>query len=84
MTIFVSTAAPCHSYRFEHNSRRPVNDASTNDLSAASDAQDYHGVGHQDNLLLRTSDSMFRLPSEASDLILSYLSPGALDAARHN
>ncbi|KAL9130273.1 MAG: hypothetical protein Q9175_007063, partial [Cornicularia normoerica] len=52
------------------------------EYESASDAYHYHAEG-RDNILLGTTGPIFRLPSEVSDLILSYLSPAALDAARH-
>ena len=51
--------------------------------SCASDVLHESAESHGDNLLLGTKDPIFKLPSEVSDLILSYLSPAALDAARH-
>ena len=80
-------AGPCHDNRFGHNSPCHLNNASTNGLSAEIDcASSAHHCNAEDgtiNLLLGTSGSIFNLPPEVSDLILSYLSPAALDAARH-
>ena len=75
-------ACPCHGKRFEHNAQRHVNNASANgELFERNCASDNHR--HGDNILPDTSDTLFNLPREVSDLILSYLSPAALDAARH-
>ena len=78
---------PCHGSRFEHSARRRANNASMNRRSAeidrASDAHHNHEEDHRDSLPLGINTSLFELPSEVSDLILSYLSPAALDAARH-
>lgn len=77
---------PCHGNQFGHNAWHRVSNASMTGHSAenerASDAYHYHAEG-RDNILLGTTGPIFRLPSEVSDLILSYLSPAALDAARH-
>ena len=53
------------------------------DNHCASDTHPYHADTHGDNPLLGTSGPLFKLPWEVSDLILSYLSPAALNAARH-
>ena len=45
--------------------------------------QRYHTDCHGESLLPNTSGTIFNLPREVSDLILSYLSPAALDAARY-
>ena len=79
---------PCHSTRFrQNNARRQVNsaltDESSTEIDRATETHRYSGEGHQDNLLVGASDPISRLPPEVSDLILSYLSPAALDAARH-
>lgn len=80
-------AFPCPRNRFEHNAGRQVNGAVTNGSTAgidsASEVHHYHGEGHEDRLQLGSSDPIFKLPSEVSDLILSHLSPAALDAAAH-
>ena len=80
-------AYPCHANRFGHDAQRQVNNASANGNSAeidcASGAHHCNTEGHGDNLRIGTSASIFNLPREISDLILSYLSPAALDAARH-
>ena len=78
-------AYPCDGNRFGYNAHYRVNNASANGHSAeiecASDAHHLYAEGHVDELLLGTSGSIFNLPREVSDLILSYLSPAALDAA---
>lgn len=78
---------PCQSNRFGHQARCRVSNASVDRCSAesdcASDVLHYPVEGHGDNLLLGTDGPIFKLPSEVSDLILSYLSPAALDAARY-
>ena len=79
---------PCHSTRFRHNNvRRQVNSASTEEFSpeidCATETHRFCGEGLEENLLVGTSDPLSKLPPEVSDLILSYLSPAALDAARH-
>lgn len=78
---------PCHGNRFGNNARCRVNNASMNwdsaETDSASDAHRYHAEGHGDTLSRGTNGLLFKLPSEVSDLILSYLSPAALDAARH-
>ncbi len=77
----------CQGDRFGHNAQRRVNNASVKEYCAGSDctsdAHDYRVEGPRDNLMLGNSGPIFKLPSEVSDLILSYLSPAALDAARH-
>ncbi len=77
----------CQGDRFGHNARRRVNNASVQGYSAetdcTSDTNDFRVEGSRDNLMPGTSGPIFKLPSEVSDLILSYLSPAALDAARH-
>ena len=71
-------ACPCHGKRFEHNAQCHVNNASANgELFGRKCASD------GDNSLPDTSGTIFNLPREVSDLILSYLSPAALDAARY-
>ena len=79
---------PCHDTRFrQNNARRQVNSASTDESSTefdcATETHRYRGEGHGYNLLVNTSDPISKLPPEVSDLILSYLSPAALDAATH-
>ena len=77
-------AYPCHDNHFGHNSPRQLNNASTDGLSAEIDcATSAHHCNAKDGTLLGTSGSILNLPPEVSDLILSYLSPAALDAARH-
>ncbi len=46
-------------------------------------ASDVYAEVHGDKVQPGTSGPIFNLPPELSDLILSYLSPAALDAARH-
>ena len=79
---------PCQDTRFRHNNaRRQVNSAATDDCSLqidrATETRGHCGEGREENLLAGTSDPISKLPPEVSDLILSYLSPAALDAARH-
>lgn len=78
---------PIKRNRIGHVARCRVNSSSIDRYSAESDcASDVlHSSAeiHGDNLLLSTNDPTFKLPSEVSDLILSYLSPAALDAARY-
>ena len=80
-------ACPCHANRFGHDAQCQVNNASANGNSAESDcasgAHHCNAEAHGDKILIGTSVSIFNLPPEISDLILSYLSPPALDAARH-
>ena len=69
-------ACPCHGKRLEHNEEYHVNNASANgELFGRNCASD--------NSFPDTSGTIFNLPREVSDLILSYLSPAALDAARY-
>ena len=76
-----------HGECFEHNAQRQVNNATGNGhstyIGCISDADSYHAKDPRDNLLLDTSGPLSKLPPEVLDLILSYLSPAALDAARH-
>lgn len=78
---------PCQSDHFGHLARCLVSNASVSRYSGesdcASDVLHYPSKGHGDYSLLGTSGPIFELPSEISDLILSYLSPAALDAATH-
>ena len=65
---------------------RTRNDSTTErstENECASGAHYCHGVGRGGELVPGATDPIFRLPSEVSDLILSYLSHAALDAARH-
>ena len=65
---------------------RMTNDSTTEhsaENECAYGAQHCHGVGRGGKLVPGATDPMFRLPSEVSDLILSYLSHAALDAARY-
>lgn len=70
-----------------HNDRPRMNSASSDgdstEIASASAGLHYNAEGHRDDLLPGTSDPIFILPSEVSDLILSYLSPAELDAVRH-
>ena len=72
--------------RFELNAHCRVKNASVNESSgaidSAADAHCYHGQ-ETGELLPSSSDPILKLPLEVSDLILSYLSPAALDAATH-
>lgn len=75
-------ACPCHGKPFEQNAQCQVNNASANEESfGTSCASNDHR--QRDNSLPGTSGTIFNLPREVSDLILSYLSPAALDAARY-
>lgn len=75
-------ACPSHDNHLVHNVQSRVQCASTNGHSAEIEcASGAHG--HGDSLLLATSGSILNLPPEVSDLILSHLSPAALDAATH-
>ena len=75
-------ACPCHGNRFEHKVQCHVNNASSNgELFGRNCASVNHS--HGDNSLPDTSGTLFNLPREVSDLILSYLSPADLDAARY-
>ena len=75
-------ACPCHGKPFEHNAQGQVNSASANgELLERNCASDDHR--HGDISLPDASGTIFNLPREVSDLILSYLSPAALDAARY-
>lgn len=78
---------PCQSDHFGHLARSRVSNASVSRYSVESDRASkvlhYPAEGRNDNLLLGTNGPIFILPSEVSDLILSYLSPAALDAARY-
>lgn len=78
---------PSHGNRFGRTARRRQSNASMKghspELDRASDVRHCHAMGDGGNLQLSTSDPIFNLPSEVSDLILSYLSPATLDAARH-
>ena len=65
---------------------RTRNDSTTERSTAnecANGAHHGHRVGRGGKLVPGATDPIFRLPSEVSDLILSYLSHAALDAARH-
>lgn len=78
---------PCHGNHIGHDAHCQCHDASMVAVSAAkdcaSDAHHCYPESHGDNLLLGTSNSIFNLPPEISDLILSNLSPAALDTVRH-
>lgn len=78
---------PWHGNRIGDNAQRRFDNTSMNgcsgDNDCASDFHHYRAEGHGDKLLRGTGDPMFKLPPEVSDLILSYLSPAALDAARY-
>ena len=78
---------PCQSDHFGHLTRCRVSNASISRCSVesdwASDVLHYPAEGRDDNPLLGTNGPMFKLPSEVLDLILSFLSPAALDAARY-
>ena len=78
---------PCHGNQIGDITRYRMTNDSTADHSAenecASGAHHCHGVDRGGKLVSGATNSMFRLPSEVSDLILSYLSHAALDAARH-
>ena len=75
-------ACPCHDKRFEQNAQCQVKNASANgELFGRNCAINDHR--HGVNSLPGTSGTIFNLPREVSDLILSYLSPAALDAARY-
>ena len=75
-------AYPCHGKRFEHNAQGQVDNASANgELFEGNCASDDHR--HGESSLPDASGTIFNLPREVSDLILSYLSPAALDAARY-
>lgn len=80
-------ACPSHDNHLVLNVQSRVQCASANGHSAeiecASDAHHLHADGHVDSLLLGTSGSILNLPREVSDLILSHLSPAALEAATH-
>ena len=75
---------PCHS---DHFGRCRVSNAAVSRYSVVSDWAShllhYPAEGRGHNLLLGTNGPIFKLPLEISDLILSYLSPAALDAARY-
>lgn len=80
-------SCPIQGNSFGHVARCRVSNASINRYSAesdcASDVLHESAESHGENLLLGTNGPIFKLPSEVSDLILSYLSPAALDAARY-
>lgn len=80
-------ACPSHDNHLVHNVLSQVQCASASGHSAeiegTSGAPHLHAEGHVDSLLFGTSGSILNLPREVSDLILSHLSPAALDAATH-
>ena len=81
-----SFPASLEEYITEPCRSRITNDSTTEhsaENECASGAHYCHEVGRGGKLVPGTTDPMFRLPSEVSDLILSYLSHAALDAARH-
>ena len=81
-----SDCCPCHGNQSGDIARHRMRNDSTTEHSAENEcarAHYCHGVGRGGKLLPGATDPIFRLPSEVSDLILSYLSQAALDAARH-
>ena len=83
-SVICPPACPCHGELFEHNAECQVKNApaaADGDLFRRNCASGNHP--HGDNSLPDTSGAIFNLPREISDLILSYLSPAALDAARY-
>lgn len=77
----------CHVNGLRHNVQHRLDEPSicgdSAETECAGDAPYYHPEDHGDNLLRGTNGPIFNLPPEVSDLILSYLSPAALDGARH-
>ena len=77
---------PCHDDQSGDIARRRTRNDSTTEHATenecASGTYNRHGVGRGGKLVPGATDPIFRLPSEVSDLILSYLSHAALDAAR--
>ena len=77
---------PCHDNQSGDIARHRMGNHSTTEHSTenecASGAHCYHGMGRGLKPVPGAADPIFRLPSEVSDLILSYLSHAALDAAR--
>ena len=82
-----SACWPCQGSQSGGIARHRMRNDSTTEHSiengCASGAHHCHGVGRGGTLVPGATDPMFRLPTEVSDLILSYLSHAALDAARH-
>lgn len=80
-------ACPSHDNHLVHNVPSHVQCASANghpaEIECTSGARHLHAEGQVGSLLLSTSASILNLPREVSDLILSHLSPAALDAATH-
>ena len=72
-------AYPC--LGFEHNEACHGNASANGELFGRNCASDNHR--HGENSLPDTSGAILNLPREVSDLILSYLSSAALDAARY-
>ena len=75
-------ACTWHGNPFGHNAQCQMNNASANN-DCPCRAHHYHAQGHGAKLLLGASGTIFNFPHEVSDLILFYLSPVALDAARY-
>ena len=81
---------PCHGDRFRlSNTQSPRNSVSVDTcptratIDCTGDTHCYGVDSHGDNLATGATGPIFNLPFEVLDLVLSYLSPAALDAARH-